>query len=158
SFVPRVALTKVLGRFHAKFLFSQAFRAPGIENININPAIKPEDTTVFEGEAGVQLNDHMFLAVNAYDITIDKPIVYDVDPMSGAEVYQNFDQTGTRGLEADYRIRYPWGYANVNYSFYTTAGKNRVTSYQVPGQNDVLLALPAHKLTMSGSFKLLRSL
>jgi outer membrane cobalamin receptor len=52
SFVPRVALTRAFKRFNVKLLYSQAFRAPGIENININPMILPERTNVLEAELG----------------------------------------------------------------------------------------------------------
>ncbi len=154
SFVPRAAITKVFGRFHAKLLASQAFRAPGIENINLNPDIKPEKTTVFEAEVGYKLTDHMFLSLNAYDITINRPIVYDYDPVSGNEIYQNYGQTGTRGIEAEYRMRYKWGSATANYSFYSASGKNNIAPYEVPGDDSVMLAFPAHKVSVSGSWNL----
>src|SRR5262249_12437081 len=124
SLVPRIALTKVIGRFHAKLLASQAFRAPGVENINLSHGLSPERTTVFEAEAGYQLGEHAFVAVNAFDTTIKKPIIYDFDQETMSELYQNFGHTGTRGLELDYRIRYPRASAEVNYSYYTASGKN----------------------------------
>ena len=59
SFVPRVGLTRVLGRFHFKLLFSQAFRAPAIENLNINPSLQPEvaDRHVGKEHAEIRLVD-----------------------------------------------------------------------------------------------------
>lgn len=158
SFVPRAAITKVMGAFHAKLLASQAFRAPGIENINLNDAIKPERTTVFEAELGYKLTDHLFLAANAYDITIKKPIIYDYDPEKMQEIYMNGGQTGTRGVEAEFRLRYPWGYATANYSYYSAAGKNDVAVYQVPTDDKVMLAFPAHKVTVNGNVNLWRTL
>jgi outer membrane cobalamin receptor len=159
SLVPRIALTKVVGRFHAKLLASQAFRAPGVENINLSPGdLQPEKTTVIEAEAGYEIGDHMFVAVNAFDVTIRKPIVYDYDQATMAEVYQNFGRTGTRGVEIDYRVKFPRGSADLSYSYYTAAGKNAVDLYRVPDRDDVLLAFPAHKLAMSGSIKLHRGL
>jgi outer membrane receptor for ferrienterochelin and colicin len=158
SFVPRAAITKVMGRFHAKLLASQAFRAPGIENINVNPDIKPEKTTVFEGELGYQLGYHQFVSLNAYDITIRRPIIYTYDPVSMEEIYQNFDQTGTRGVEAEYRMRYKWGYATANWSYYNAAGKNKIALYQVPTDDSVHLAFPAHKVAVTGSVNLTRDL
>lgn len=151
ALVPRVALTRKLGRLHAKLLASQAFRAPGIENINLSDGmLAPEKTTVFEGELGYELTDHMFVGLNAFDLTIKKPIVYDVVPGTNAEVYANFARTGTRGLEVDYRVKYPRGYGELTYSFYSAAGKNEVTAYEVPGRDGPLLAFPAHKLTLTG--------
>src|SRR5262249_53258132 len=98
--------------------------------------------------------EHMFVAVNAFDTTIHKPIVYDFDQATMMELYQNFGRTGTRGVEVDYRIKYPRGSADINYSYYTAAGKNAVDVYRVADHDDVLLAFPAHKLTMSGSIDL----
>lgn len=159
SFVPRIALTKVIGRFHAKLLASQAFRAPSIENINLSPGgLQPEKTTVFEAEAGYELGDHMFAAVNVFDTTIKKPIIYDYNQATMTELYQNFDRTGTRGVEVDYRLKVPRGSADLNYSYYTAAGKNAVDAYRVAGHDSVLLAFPAHKLAMSGHFDVYRGL
>lgn len=158
SFVPRAAITKVKGRFHAKLLAAQAFRAPGIENINLNQDIKPERTTVFEAEVGYRLTDHMFVAANAYDITIKKPIVYDYDPVSASEIYLNYDQTGTRGVEAEFKLRYPRGYASANYSYYTADGKNKVPVYEVPTDDGVMLAFPNHKVTLNGNLNVWRTL
>lgn len=159
SLVPRIALTKGIGRFHAKLLASQAFRAPGIENINLGDGkLQPEKTTVFEAEAGYEIGDHMFVAINAFDTTIKKPIVYDYDPVTMTEVYQNFGRTGTRGFEVNYRLKVPRGAADINYSYYNSAGKNGVDVYRVPDRDDVLLAFPAHKLAMTGSVNLYRGL
>ena len=151
SLVPRIALTRVIGRFHAKLLASQAFRAPGIENINLSGGqLAPEKTTVFEGELGYELTDNMYVGLNAFDLTIKKPIVYDFDQASDTEIYQNFDRTGTRGVEVDYRVKYKRGYGSATYSYYTARGKNEVTAYAVPGHDEALLAFPSHKLTLSG--------
>jgi outer membrane receptor for ferrienterochelin and colicin len=158
SFVPRAAITKVMGAFHAKLLASQAFRAPGIENINLNDGIRPERTNVFEAELGYKLTDHLFVAANAYDITIKKPIIYDYDPTAMKEIYLNGDKTGTRGVEAELKVRYPWGYATANYSYYTAAGKNDVTVYQVPTDDKVMLAFPAHKVTVNANLDVWRTL
>jgi outer membrane cobalamin receptor len=162
SFVPRAGITKVIGRFHAKLLASTAFRAPGFENINSNPDIEPERTVVYELETGVQLNDHMFVSVNAFDTTIDKPIVYDIvpDPDTGEDVegYFNFDQLGSRGVELDYKLRYPWGYVSASGSYYNAAGKNKVELYAVPDKDYLLLAFPAFKGALNSGFNIWRGL
>jgi len=158
SLVPRIALTKVMGRFHAKLLASQAFRAPGVENINLSNGLDPERTTVFEAEAGYEIGEHMFAAVNAFDTTIKKPIIYEYDRDQMTELYQNFSRTGTRGFELDYRVRYPRATGEINYSYYTAAGKNDADAYRVPGNDSVLLAFPTHKVAMSGSLDLYRGL
>ena len=98
EFVPRFGLTRVIDRFHVKALASQAFRAPGIMNIDLNPDIRPEKTTVIEFEAGYQLGAHMLLTANVYDIRIEDPIIffYDVEDLVSPESYLNFTKTGTR--------------------------------------------------------------
>ena len=161
SFVPRIAYTKVFGAFNLKALYSEAFRAPGIENINLqDPAnpIRPEQTRVIELELGYQAGAHVYLSANVFDITIDDPIVYFFDPVEESEHYVNFSRTGTRGLEAGANFRYPWGFANVSYSYYTAAGKNEVGLYEVPGTDAALLGMPQHRFAAATSFKVWKGL
>jgi outer membrane cobalamin receptor len=156
SFVPRVGLTKVVGRWNFKLLYSQAFRAPGIENLNINPLVRPERTNIVEAEVGVQLTDHQSVVVNGYWIRIDQPIVYDIDPNTNNESYLNASSTGTAGVEAEYRLRSKWGFVTLNYSYYSTAGQNQVALYEVPGHPDVLLGFGSHKVALNTGFDLWR--
>lgn len=151
SFVPRIALTKVWGRFHLKGLYSRAFRAPAVQNIDLSLGVKPEKTDVFEAEGGVQITDELFFTANFYDITIRKAIVYDYDPVTDTESYPNFPKTGSRGVEAELKWHGKRVSASANYSFYHPGGKNRVPSYQVAGHDDVLLGFPAHKIGVNGS-------
>jgi outer membrane receptor for ferrienterochelin and colicin len=145
SFAPRFALTKVKGRFHVKGLVSKAFRAPGIENLLLNPKIEPERTMVMEFEAGYQITKNSILTGNVFNSRIKKPIVYAYDINLDVETYQNFSETGTRGFELDYRTKKEWGYVNINYSYYH-AVKNEVDSYSVEKHPDLLLGFPTHKL------------
>ena len=55
AFVPRIGLTKVVNDWHFKLLYSQAFKTPVIENVNLNPDIKPERIEVAEFETGYRL-------------------------------------------------------------------------------------------------------
>jgi outer membrane cobalamin receptor len=156
SFVPRAALTKAIKRFHFKLLYSGAFRAPGIEDINgaTQGTVRPEKTWVAEAELGYQLTDHAFVAVNAFDIRIESPIVYSFDPTTSAQGYFNALHLGTRGFEVDGKLKYAWGYADLNYSFYTAGGQSQVDIYSVPGQPDSLLAFPQHKVALNASVRL----
>ena len=154
SFVPRFGYTKVHGRFHVKALVSRAFREPSVENIDVNPLIKPERTTALEFEAGYQLAERSFLSANIFDLTINKPIIYSYDPETEMEGYYNAGQSGSRGFEVDYRYKHEKGYAGLSYSYYTTAGKNDVDAYRVANRTNVLLGLPAHKLTAQFSANL----
>ncbi|HYG01947.1 MAG TPA: TonB-dependent receptor plug domain-containing protein [Chryseosolibacter sp.] len=154
SFVPRIGLTKVVDKFHAKLLFSQAFRAPSIQNIDLNHSIKPELTTVFEIETGYQLSSNVLLVANFYNISINDPIVYFYDGEADIEGYANYDETGTLGAEAELRFKSSFGNFSLNYSYYSANGKNTIESYKVPGNDDRLLAFPQGKMNASGSFKL----
>ena len=92
--------------------------------------------------------------------------MYFVDPVTTGEGYTNFDHVSTAGVEADYKVRYAWGYFDVNYSFYRALA-NRVPLYQVAATNpdgstvnqtDVLLGMPAHKLTLHGAYRVWKDL
>ena len=160
SFVPRVAITRVFDPAHVKVLYSEAFRAPGFENINLAPdpanPVKPERTRVVEVEGGYSIDAHNFVTLNAYWIRIRKTIVYFLNE-DGSEGYQNFSGTGTIGIEADYKLRYKWGYLGANYSYYR-ALDNEVPVYAVGGHDELMLGIPAQKFTVHGAYKAWKNL
>jgi outer membrane receptor for ferrienterochelin and colicin len=141
AFVPRVGLTKKYKYFHFKALYSNSFRAPSIENINYSTAtgILPERTQVGELELGYQVTRKSIFTVNLYDITTKNPIVYLFNSTTYTDEYINHSSTGTRGVEAEYRIKANWGSAGVNYSFYTAQGKTKTSTYEIPNQSSLLL-------------------
>ncbi|MCS6809398.1 MAG: hypothetical protein RML40_11435, partial [Bacteroidota bacterium] len=148
-FVPRIALTKVLDRFHIKGLYSRAFRAPALLNINLNPDIRPEISTVIELETGYQLSETMILTANIFNIDIYDAIVYAA--INNEEKYFNFDIVETRGFELEYRIRNTWGYVTLNYAFYL-AGRNSANLYRVTENNNVLVGFAPHVINLQASF------
>jgi outer membrane receptor protein involved in Fe transport len=156
SIVPRVGLTRVFGDFHLKGLFAIAFRAPGIENIDLNPDVQPERTFAFEVEAGYRLGDDMSLTVNAYDVTVRRPIIYFYDEDADTEAYLNFDRVGTRGVDLEYRLNAQWGYVNLSYSVYSAgsllADRDETPElYAVEGAGARLLGAPRHKIGLHGA-------
>jgi len=153
SFVPRLALTKIVAPFHFKLLYSQAFRAPALENLAINPLLTPERTTVIEGEVGMQISEGIFASVNAFDMTIKDPIIYSTDPVTSEQLYQNYHRTGSRGVEAELRLRDRRGSLTLGYAYYTAGPKNEVDLYATPDRAR-LLAFPSHKLSARGSLNL----
>jgi len=155
NFAPRIGLTKVIDKFHFKLLYSNAFRAPAIMNIDVNPDIKPEHTNVTELEAGYEINKSMFLTANVFDILIKSLIVY--NDLNNADTYNNYSQTGTRGFEIEYRIVKSKFNLNANFSYYT-AVNNNVISYEVPGNSSYMLAFPKYKATLNSSFAILGNL
>lgn len=161
AFVPRLGLTKKMDKLNLKLLYSNSFRAPGIENINssYDGTIKPEKTTVLELEVSYQLRSNMFFTANIFDITTKDPIIYFVDPAAtttNVDGYKNIGQLGSQGVELEYKIKDKWGYVNLNYSFYTTQNKQRVEDYEIPGKTNQVLAFPSHKINLNSSFDLAR--
>jgi outer membrane cobalamin receptor len=158
SVVPRVALTREFDPFHAKALASYAFRAPGIENLNLNPDVMPERTRVIELEAGWRMTRDAMLSANVFDIRIDDPIVYYWDEVNEVEGYANYERTGTRGFEIDWRLDTRRLFLDVNYSFYSAAGNNRVADYAVPGHDNELLGFAPHKVAWNARLWIWRGL
>jgi outer membrane receptor protein involved in Fe transport len=152
-------------KFHYKLIWSRAFRAPGIENINLpdpkGNLVKPERTTVTEMELGYKPNNNMFLTLNLFDIKIKDPIIYYFDSETDSEWYQNASRTGSAGFELEYRVRYNWGYVGTNYSYasqklgnWSHFDKNRVDAWAVPGHPDMVLGFPQQKLAFNASYQL----
>lgn len=167
SFVPRLALTRSWDDFHVKALFSQAFRAPSIANINLNNDIEPEITQVTELEGGFRPANNMYITINFFDNVINDPIVYFYDEETDNEGYKNGEKINTRGTEAEYKYRGEWGYATVNYSYYML-NENTVADYGIPNEgeylepgftndqllkDDMLLGSAQHKVSLLGSFR-----
>lgn len=153
SFVPRFAWTFVRERLHIKALYNEAFRTPSIENIRLNTSIQPERMTSYELETGYEMGRAFYASAAFFDMTLRKPIVYRVDPVTNAESYANEEPTGTRGAEIAVRWKDSPHYLDASYSFYS-ATKNRVSLYAVPGHSDVLLGLPAHKFALNAGLDL----
>ncbi|MCB2220423.1 MAG: TonB-dependent receptor plug domain-containing protein [Bacteroidetes bacterium] len=188
AFSPRIGITKKFNKFHLKFLVTDAYRLPTLGNIyysfdgtydvapdssyvyNVGRGLNPEKTLVLEAEAGYQFSEKTFLTLNIFDMTIRDPIVYtffqdetirDIYGYnSGLYVYQNFNKSGTRGFELDFRFQDKWGFLNANYSYYSVSSKPKISAYTVSTFNrdprerelvddDVLLAFPQHRLNLN---------
>ena len=160
AFVPRVGLTKKYNRFHFKALYSQAFRAPTIENIHYQGTsnIHPERTEIIELELGYQITRKSLFTINVYDITTAKPIIYYVDTALHNDAYINFGKSGTQGIEAEYRLKGSWGYFTLNYSYYSAANKPKVDKYAVANNSSALLGFANHKVNLTSSFNITKNL
>jgi outer membrane cobalamin receptor len=160
AFVPRIAVTKKIENLHFKLLYSQAFRAPSIQNINIalNGSVKPEKSDVFEVEVGYQFTPQMILSVNAFAITTRDVLIYgsEGEGENFVEWYQNYSQSGSNGFEVVYNVRGKFWYGALTYS-YSTAGKNTVEAYEVPGQSQYV-GFSKNKITLNTNFQLLKNL
>ena len=157
AFVPRIALTKKIENLHFKVLYSQAFRAPSIQNINIalDGEIEPEKSNVFEIELGYQFTPEMLLAVNAFSITTKDVLIYSSEGEGDTftEWYENYAKSGSNGFEVVYSIRKKVWYANLTYSFSKAISDNTVTTYDVPGKSQYV-GFPKSKITLNTNFNL----
>lgn len=166
AFAPRIAITKVVDGLHAKLLFSQAYRSPGIENIDLSaylnppeyePNIKPEKMNVAELEIGKRFAQNMFVSLNTFYMKLNDPIVYYFDEF-GNEGYKNVEQTGTYGCEVQYQWKENWGFINTNYSFYSAKGINKTPDFETEENGTALLAAPQHKFTFTGSVNITKKM
>src|SRR6185437_2384925 len=157
AFSPRIGLTKKIDKVNFKLLFSQGFRSPGIEDIDlgVEKNVVPEVTQVLELETGWEITSDMYLTFDLFNINIKKPIVYVVLD-SSKEGYENLTRQNTRGAELDYRIKSLWGYVAFNYSFYTLADSS-VTAYRVPGNNNATLGFAQNKFNLYGCYNVTRN-
>lgn len=147
AFVPRVALTKKIENLHFKILYSQSFRAPSIENINLayDGEMKPEKSQVFETEVGYQFTPEMLLAVNVFSLHTKDVIVY----LGSDDVYKNYPKSGSQGVEVVYSIRKSNWYTNLTYSFSRASRNSDAEPYEIPGVSSQYLAMPSHKFTLN---------
>jgi outer membrane cobalamin receptor len=161
ALVPRIALTKKIENFHFKILFSQAFRAPAIDNINLalDPEkIKPEKSSMAELELGYQFTPEMLLAVNLFDANTKNVIVYATSIDNPEGFYENFSRTGSSGFEVVYSIRKKKWYSNLTYSFSQADRKNTIASYAIDGNKKQFVGFANHKVTMNTNINLTNSL
>ncbi len=158
TFILRFGVTKAWEKLHVKALYSNAFRAPSVQNINlsINQSIKPERTAVAELELGYIFSSNFSTTINFYDITTKDPIIYFV--ANDTEGYLNQDETGTRGAELEFRYKGKKGFLEFTYSYYTTAGKEIINTFAVSEDRNQLLGLAPQKLTIWANRTLYKNL
>lgn len=159
EFAPRIAITKVFDPLHLKTILSQAYRSPGIENINLNaalnpegkPNIKPEQMNVAEIELGYKINDFWAVTSNFFYMKLNNPIVFYVDRL-GYEGYKNVKSTGSKGFEIEIRNKMKWSDIRFNYSYYNSKGLNLAPDFEVPENRSVMLGASPSKLNAILSF------
>lgn len=151
SFVPRFGYTKVLGDFHFKLLYANAFKAPAVMNFLLNPDIKPEKVRDVEAQVAWSITERHYLALTGFDNLASSIIIYQY---KDGEFYVNGDKMGTRGIEAEYRMRYDWGTVSASYSFYTAKGKPRPDDFMVPDNSSQMMGYAPHRGTLYSSFKI----
>ena len=151
DYSPRLAWTKVYERLHLKAIFSRAFRAPGIDNLEAQPALRPEKVTVAEAEAGYKFGDDLFVSANVYEMKIKDPIIFYVE--NSLQKYGNYGRTGTRGLELTGRLKQDWGYCDLSWSHYAALG-GKVSFFDAGAGTGALLGFARNKFALNSSVKL----
>ncbi len=150
SFSPRVSAVKQIGAFHTKLLYSWGAREPGIENLTLNPTLKPEKTKVSEIELGYRISQTMFSTINIFKNDLYSPIIYGYS--GGVETYTNRNETDTLGLEFNYKIKSSWGFLDFNYSFFRFDDEIP-TDYAVTDHPEKFLGMANHKVAGNLNFR-----
>jgi len=153
ALVPRIVLQRSFGVLTLKGLYSQSFRAPGIENINAGRDLQPERTRIFEFDGTVDITPQQRLSANVFDCAIDAPIAYSFDPVLNFESYHNLGRQGTRGFEVSYRVRTAAARLEANYSFYRPTVADNTPPYDVAGHPEQFLGAPAHHASVRATFR-----
>lgn len=150
AFVPRLALTRAIGRFHFKALASLAFRSPNIENLSryASTPLTPERTSTYELEAGLQFTERLAWAANIFHIVIRDPIIYAVDPVMKVSAYHNGTRLGSDGLEMNLLWKTAALTCRLGYSYYQ-ASNNEIADYTVLDDERSYLGFPRHKVCLS---------
>jgi len=161
SVVPRLSLTRSFGDTSVKAIYNRAFRAPTIEQtaaaLKTGTKLETETADVVELEASHRFDARNHLSINLFDIRMHHPINYYYDFPNQLDAYKNESRIGTRGVEAEYRFRDHWGHLALRYAYYRTT-KTGSDLFRVPGDDDVFLGLPAHKVTLDAGYKVTRNL
>ena len=157
TLVPRLGVTKVMGKSHVKALYAQAFRAPVIENISLNKKIKPEITTTAEIEYGYQFDKNFSWNVNFFSTQVDDVIVYSYDVASNSEKYNNYDRVKTFGVETDLRFKKGKHDVSFNYSTYQVDQLDAVP-FKTNIDTSAFVGAPRHKIYVNDAVALTENL
>lgn len=148
---PRAAYVKTLGHFHLKLLYSEAFKIPTIQNINLGPeggTLERERVVAKECEVGWQAAKGVDITANVFDQAIVDPIVYVLDEATEADNYLNRSCAGTWGLEGKARIRFHRASALLSYSNYFVKANSCLPETELPAEHaDSYQGLPRQKAT-----------
>jgi outer membrane receptor for ferrienterochelin and colicin len=142
--VPRVNLTKKIGKWNFDLQYNEAFRAPSILNIDLNRDIKPEKTYDKEIEVSYRVGEKSVASATLFHIDIINPIIYTSSSL--VESYENDIRTGSAGIETEYKFKSDKQNFTFNYSFYMP-NKNKVEEFSVENRSKFLIAFPTHKIT-----------
>lgn len=154
AFVPRMALTKKIENLHFKVLYSKAFRAPSIQNIKLDTTgALPEISNVFEVEIGYQFTPEMLLSANAFYLSTKDVLIYGFEGVDEDfnEWYENYDKSGSQGIELVYSVKKKNWYAHLTYSFSQALSGSTVEKYMVNQTTKQFAGQLASKVTLNAN-------
>ncbi|MCU0436157.1 MAG: TonB-dependent receptor [Bacteroidia bacterium] len=154
ALVPRFAITKNFERFSFKLLYNESFKAPTIENIDLQDSgnrLRPEYVKVSELEFGYKINRKAYVNANLFRTDVRNQILYYYDEVNGLEYYTNSPRNVSYGAEAEFIYRGPINQMRASWSWYSVNGMPVSELNSVPGKNNVLLNFPQHKITFSAT-------
>jgi outer membrane receptor for ferrienterochelin and colicin len=143
--LPRINLSKDFGKFTAEYQYSEAFRAPSIQNIDLGNNIRPEKVYHHELEFQYAFDPNSHLSLSYFLINIRNPILYLY--VNETEFYKNTQRVGSSGIEAEYQLKKKKDHLKASYSFYNALA-NSSPYFSVNGQPGTFLAFPNHKFTL----------
>ena len=161
SVVPRIGLTKSFGDTHIKLIYNRAYRAPTIEQISggvvSGKPLYTETGDVYEVEVGQRLNDSQIVAVNFYEMRMQRVINYQYDTVRQINTYINSGSEGSMGVDAEYKYNDGKAHATLRYSFlYADNPDNSI--WTVPGNSNLFVGIPAHKVSIDAGYKITKNL
>lgn len=157
---PRFGYTGIFGKFHAKLLYSAAYKMPTMQNVNVGPAdgsIKREIAWTREAEIGYRISATTQITACAFHTLIKNPIVYVYLGDTGVQdSYLNRVASATEGLEFTLlHAGKGWG-INSSFSAYRIDRVNTdLPETRLPDSlGDAFQGLPQAKATFIGHVNL----
>lgn len=161
EFNPRLGFTYLDGDFHAKLLYSEAFRAPLNANNSDNiygwePSqsqrpndVVPEKTKVVELEVGYQFSPRILGTFNIFDQKVNDVIEFKYDSTLFSA---NGGKMGTRGAELELKGIYDSYKGLINVSIFQLTDKG-ATTYIALHDSDKIMGAPELKIYTRHSFE-----
>lgn len=157
---PRISWTLVKPKYFIKALFSNAYKIPTLQNINLGPSyarLQNERVQSIEVSTGISPTRNSQLELTLFNNEINQPIVYVVDSIR-RDNYDNRPNCGTYGIELRYSLKTKHVLTQIGASYYRP--NNNVDLPEVVVQEHpktTFLGMPAQKVTGSVQYLVSKS-
>lgn len=151
AWLPRVAVTRRIGKLYVKGLASRAYHPPTLMTTSwLDPEIEPEFARNYEAEVGYKPSAEALFRLNGFAIEMNPVILYS-GQFSNTEVH-------SRGLEAEGRYEARRARLTATYSLYRASYDDRENAMAEDEEGrlvqEVTLGFPTHKATLSASVRI----